>query len=437
MRPRSSAGPSLLPSPLMCPRTHRAVGVMVLAVAVTAASLTSCMSEGGTDDAASSTTAGEGTPVLVPVATLDEPTAMAVRPGSNDLFVAERAGTVRVIERDAATTTDPEAHRLVDEPVVDISDTVETASGGLVGLTFSPSGDELFLGFTGPTPDNADITLDRFAVADDGSIDPATRENVITVERQEIDLEALGLDPDEPPSNHIGGDVHFGPDGLLYFSVGDGGPPIGQNTSLLFGKLLRIDPTGSDPAHPGYAVPADNPFVGDPAVAPEIWSYGLRNPFRFSFDSETGDLWLIDVGEATFEEVNLLRAEDGGGASANLGWARFEGTMQMGEEPPPPDALDPTYEYGHGPGRCSITGGVAYRGDELPELQGRYLFSDLCERSILALDVESGDDPVESTVLSVGEDDAIPQFVGFAEDAEGEVYVMALGPGTIFRLAAG
>ncbi len=425
----------LLPSPPMCPRIRRTAGVTLLAVVVTAALLTSCMSDGDDDESASTSAPAEGTPILVPIATLDEPTAMAVRPGSNDLYVAERAGTVRVIERDAATTADPDAHHLVDEPVLDISDEVEIASGGLVGLTFSPEGDELFLGFTGPTPENADITLDRFAVADDGSIDPASEENVITVQRQRIDLEALGLDPDEPPSNHIGGAVHFGPDGLLYFSVGDGGPPIGQNTTLLFGKLLRIDPAGSDPAHPGYAVPADNPFLSDPAAAPEIWSYGLRNPFRFSFDSETGDLWLVDVGEATFDEVNWLPAEDGGGARANLGWARFEGTMQMGEEPPPADALPPTYEYRHGPGRCAITGGVVYRGAELPDLEGQYLFSDLCERSILALDVDSGDEPVESTVLSVGEDDAIPQFVGFAEDAEGEVYALALGPGTIFRLA--
>ena len=420
----------------MCPRIRLTAGVTVLAVVATAALLTSCTSDGGEDGAATTDAPEEGTPVLIPIATLDEPTAMAVRPGSADLFVAERAGTVRVIQRDAETTADPDAHHLVDEPVLDISDQVEIASGGLVGLTFSPSGDELFLGFTGPTPENADITLDRFAVADDGSIDPATRENVITVERQEIDLEALGLDPDEPPSNHIGGDVHFGPDGLLYFSVGDGGPPIGQNTSLLFGKLLRIDPAGSDPEHPGYAVPADNPFLGDPAVAPEIWSYGLRNPFRFSFDSETGDLWLIDVGEATFDEVNWLPAEDGGGARANLGWARFEGTQQMGEEPPPPDALDPTYEYGHSSSRCAITGGVVYRGDDLPDLQGQYLFSDLCERSILALDVESGEDPVESVVLSVDEEDPIPQFVRFAEDGAGEVYALALGPGTVYRLAA-
>lgn len=371
--------------------------------------------------------------VLVPVAGAVQPTAVAVHPETGDLYVAERRGQVLLFRRDAADAGDavgryaPEA-----EVLLDLRDAVEDESGGLVGLELTPDADQLVLGYT--DADDADITFERVALADDGTVDEATRTTILKVERLEIDYAALGF-PDEVPPNHVGGDAAFGPDGHLFLSVGDGGPPVAQDLGLLFGKLLRVDlPEGSEP---GYTVPEDNPFVDDPEARPEIWAYGLRNPFRFSFDRDTGDLWVSDVGDQNLEEVDRLSVADGLGRGANLGHPFFEGTLEA-LDGAPEDLVGPTYEYERDGGRCGITGGVVYRGAQLPSLEGRYLFADLCRPEVFALDPpDAGVEPAEATEDVVAMVDTGSQtFVSFAEDADGEVFVVALEAGLVYRLVA-
>ena len=205
--------------------------------------------------------------------------------------------------------------------------------------------------------------MTEFAFGDDGA-DPASERGVLFV--------------DQPFSNHNGGALAFGPDGYLYVGLGDGGSagdPMGnaQSLSTLLGKLLRISPRPSK-GEP-YAIPPDNPFVGRDGARPEIWAYGLRNPWRFSFDTATGDLWIGDVGQNAWEEIDLEPAGSDGGS--NFGWDRLEGTHPF-EGSPAPDSIAPVFEYAHGDGSCSVTGGYVYRGERIPTLAGAYLFGDYC-----------------------------------------------------------
>ena len=241
-----------------------------------------------------------------------------------------------------------------------------------------------------------------------------------------------------PVGNHNGGQLQFGPDGYLYIATGDGGgggdpDRNGQNLNSLLGKLLRIDPR-LGPNGESYTIPTDNPFVGQTGARAEIWSYGLRNPWRFSFDRLTGDLTVGDVGQGEWEEVNFVPAGSGAGRRANFGWGCFEGrhvyvpnASRPDCNPLPTNHAQPVWEYSHVRG-CSIAGGYVVRDPELTALVGRYLYGDLC------------DDRVWSTILQVpdAQDDRVtglevPSLYSFGEDACGRIYAVS-GAGPVYRL---
>jgi glucose/arabinose dehydrogenase len=258
--------------------------------------------------------------------------------------------------------------------------------------------------------------------------------------RADLSSRRLLLFVRQPFPNHNGGDLVFGPDGDLYIGLGDGGSDYtrgdpwgdpdrnGQNLSVLLGKMLRIQPRMTDgslpPGGARYAVPPDNPFVHRPGVRPEIWAYGLRNPWRYSFDRQTNDLWIGDVGAGLREEVDFQPAGAGGGQ--NYGWNDLEGTVA--HRRPPPDAVPPVYEYDHRTGACAVTGGFVYRGNALPDLTGWYVFGDYCSGAIRALRLTPAGPQVN--VIS-GAD--IRRFSSFGEDQEGELYVLSLADG-IYKL---
>jgi len=230
----------------------------------------------------------------------------------------------------------------------------------------------------------------------------------------------------QPRANHNGGDVRVGPDGMVFWALGDGGgggdpEEAGQDLTTRLGALLRIDPQASEP----YGVPSDNPFIDRDDARPEIWAYGLRNPWRFAFDHDAEDLWIADVGQNTREEINRVPADLAG---ANYGWNLMEGTLSFaGDEPD--DHVPPVHEYDTTRSRCAITGGVVYRGARIPELAGAYLFSDYCEGDIRAIVVDD-DGQVVDEVNLVASDGSI---VAFVEAADGEVYALDLD-GAVSRI---
>jgi len=338
---------------------------------------------------------------LTRIATLVQPSYLTTRQGDDALYVSERRGTIRVI-RDGVL--DP-------EPLVDISaDTTTDGERGFLGFTFSPDGERLYLSFTDLQGDNR---VDEFDL-DGGVVDLASRRTVLTI--------------DHPYANHNGGSILFGPLDLLYLGFGDGGgsgDPLGNGQSLntLLGKIVRIDPVGTD-GRP-YDVPEGNPFADQPGARPEIWGYGLRNPWRFSFDRATNDVWIADVGQDDVEEVNFLPATEGEGA--NYGWNLFEGTRPfLGKVPS--GTVPPIAEYTHDDGRCSITGGYVYRGSQIAELQGAYLYGDFCDGRLHAI-AQSDGRLSASADLGV----TVEQLVSFGQDDQGELYALSL-TGDVLRL---
>jgi glucose/arabinose dehydrogenase len=338
---------------------------------------------------------------LVQVASLRQPVAMAVRPGERILYVAEQTGRVRAIRNG----------RLDPDPVLDVSSQVMAGGEqGLLGLAFSPDGRFLYVDFT-----------DR-----DG--DTHVTEFTMRGRRADPTSGRLVLRVDQPFANHNGGQLAFGPDRLLYVALGDGGSqgdPNGNGQSLgtLLGKILRIDPRPRN-GHP-YSIPAGNPFVGHPGARPEIWDYGLRNPWRFSFDSATGDLWIGDVGQDDWEEVNHESARTGG---RNYGWNRREGTHRFAGDRPV-GAVDPLIEYGHQHGACAVIGGPIYRGRDVPGLRGAYLYGDYCAGWVRAALLERSR-VAEQRDLGLN----VPQLSSLGVGPEGELYVLSLN-GPVFRLA--
>ena len=342
---------------------------------------------------------------LEEVVRLDSPIALTQRPGFDELVVAERGGTVRVV-----------AGGRGGEPIVDISgETTPSGERGLLGLVFSPDGSHLYLNYT---DERGDSRIDEWAtgpgVAD---VDPGSRRNVLSV--------------DQPFPNHNGGNIVFGPDGLLYVGFGDGGSggdpdERAQDPNELLGKILRIDPraSGDDP----YAVPADNPFAGGGGRG-EVYVVGVRNPWRFTFDRENGDLWIGDVGQGSEEEIDLLPA--GRQRGANLGWDRLEGNQPF-EGEAPAGAVAPVFTYGRDEG-YSVTGGYVYRGSAIPGLAGAYVFADYGASVVRALGLEGGRVVSER---SLGVETGPASLVSFAEDADGELYAVSLD-GPVFRLVPG
>lgn len=346
---------------------------------------------------------------LTPIATGGAFTAAAVRSGDGDLYLAEQDGRVRRLRLSGGKGT------LDVGSVLDISSSV-TAGGeqGLLGIAFSPDGNELFVAFTNKDENQQ---VDRFRF-DGNNADASSRSTVITIE-------------DFAP-NHNGGGLLFGPDDYLYYSMGDGGGGgdprgNGQKTTDLLGNILRIDPLRASGGKP-YAIPSDNPFADGKGGAPEVYVYGLRNPWRFSFDRSTDDMWIADVGQNEWEEIDRLPA--GKIAGANLGWSVFEGTHKFGDAAAPANAVPPVYEYDHSGGRCSVTGGYVYRGDKIPDLVGVYLFVDYCGGAMQGVRIGS-DGKTAVLDLSI----SVVQTSSFAEDANGELYAVSTD-GTVARIDA-
>ncbi|MEU8246130.1 PQQ-dependent sugar dehydrogenase [Nonomuraea sp. NPDC048916] len=323
------------------------------------------------------------------VAELDRPVAFAVRKGDDRRYVAEQGGRLRTLDGDT---------------VVDLSREVSGGNEqGLLGAAFHPSGRWLYLNWT-DTEGATHVTEWAY----DG-VKVTARRDVLTQE--------------QPYANHNGGQLAFGPDGHLYIALGDGGSGgdphgNGQRLDTLLGKILRIDPRG-DP----YKVPKDNPFVGKEDTRTEIWAYGLRNPWRFGFDRETGDLWIGDVGQNAWEEIDYQPAGSEGGE--NYGWNLREGAkpFRVGKGG---DLTEPviTYPLGEG-GNCSVIAGFVYRGARIPWLQGNILYGDFCAGWVKTAPSEDlGQD------RRVGR---VEQLSSFGEDLDGELYALSLR-GPVYRI---
>jgi glucose/arabinose dehydrogenase len=335
--------------------------------------------------------------------------------GSGRLFVAEQGGQIRIV-RDG---------HLAARPFLDIGDQI-TAGGerGLLGVAFHPDYPSDGRVFVDYTDTNGDTQVSSFKVsaADPDRLDPTTETRILHVK--------------QPFANHNGGALAFDPSGMLLVSLGDGGSggdPLGNGQSLgtPLGKILRIDVSGADADHP-YRIPADNPFAdGAAGQQPEIWLWGLRNPWRMSFDRATGDLWIGDVGQDLWEEVDVQRA--GSPAGTNFGWNRMEGTHCF--QPKFVGCEDatltrPVSDYGHDLG-CTVIGGGVYRGTAEPALRGGYLFGDYCSGRIWAIDParDGYQSPVE-----VGESGK--SLSAFGEDEAGELYAADISGGAILRVTA-
>jgi glucose/arabinose dehydrogenase len=336
-------------------------------------------------------------------------TFMTSGPGQDRLYVLEKRGRIAILKDGA----------LASEPLLDLRSRVQ-ADGqeqGLLGLAFGPEGRHFYVNYTAARH-GGDTVVARYPVAASGEqIDADEEEVLLTIE--------------QPASNHNGGHLAFGPDGYLYIGTGDGGiahDPWDHAESLdtLLGKLLRIDVS----AEQGYAVPEDNPFTGREDARGEIWAYGLRNPWRFSFDRETGALHIADVGQTDWEEVNLQSPGAGGGQ--HYGWDTLEGRHchepRQGCDPSGTEIPVATYDHDLG---CSITGGYVYRGERYPAMSGLYLFGDFCSGRIWALERRGGDRFRMAELL-----DTELGIASFAQDAAGELYVLALSGG-IHRIVNG
>jgi len=345
-----------------------------------------------------------------PVASgLEKPLALThAGDGSGRLYVIEQPGRIRVIQD----------KQLLDAAFLDIRERVEDGANeqGLLGLAFHPDyvkNGYFFVNYTGA---NGDTIISRFTVTG----------NPVAVAP---DSEKVLLQFKQPYSNHNGGHLVFGPDGFLYIGTGDGGSggdPEGnaQNPDSLLGKMLRIDVDHGDP----YAVPADNPFVQG-GGRPEVWAVGLRNPWRYSFDRLTGDLYIADVGQNQWEEINFIAADPTGvpPAGINFGWDYWEATHPF--EGTPLDGVPmvaPIWEYGHELG-CSVTGGMVYRGS-LPAWQGVYFYADYCKGTIWGL-LRDRDGVWENQVLV----QSGATVTCFGEDEAGELYLVDRG-GAVFRM---
>ncbi|MDQ3222545.1 MAG: PQQ-dependent sugar dehydrogenase [Gemmatimonadota bacterium] len=325
------------------------------------------------------------------------------------LFVVEKGGAIRIVKGGGILPT----------PFLDLSAQVSTGSEqGLLGLAFDPqyaANGRFVVHYTDLA---GDTRLSLFRVSADPDLaDAATEEVLLTAE--------------QPFPNHNGGQIVFGPDGLLYLGLGDGGgggDPGGRAQSLadLLGSILRIDVSAGAP----YTVPTDNPFVTRPEARPEIWSYGLRNPWRLTFDRATGDLYIADVGQSAWEEVHVSPATAGAGKGANYGWNIMEGPDCYAASSCDRTSLDlPVLAYDHGQG-CSITGGYVYRGAAIPQLQGHYFYADICQGWVRSFRYAGGQavDQADWPTLRPGA--TIPSF---GEDAAGELYVIA-SDGGIFKI---
>ncbi|HEX7089792.1 MAG TPA: PQQ-dependent sugar dehydrogenase [Longimicrobiales bacterium] len=389
-------------------RRRRPAGPLALAAL---AALLGC---GGSEPTPPEPPGGDGDPPaairLVEVAAgLASPVHLTSPPGDDRLFVVERPGRIRIIE-------DGE---LLPTPFLDIVSNVGSSGSeqGLLSVAFHPQYASNGFFYVNYTDRDGNTRVERYTVsaADPNRADPASAKLILGV--------------DQPYSNHNGGLLLFGPDRMLYIGMGDGGAGgdphgNGQNKGTLLGALLRIDVDGGDP----YAIPPDNPYVGEPGARGEIWAIGLRNPWRFAFDPPTNRLYVADVGQNRYEEIDVVDARTPG---LNYGWNIMEGAHCYPTGPCESEGLVlPVLEYTHDDG-CSVTGGAVYRGDAIPGLVGHYFYADYCAGWIRSFRYEDGrvTDAREWPVGSVG------NILSFGQDAAGELYVLSAN-GRVYRIEA-
>jgi glucose/arabinose dehydrogenase len=343
----------------------------------------------------------------VVVGGFSNPAFLATPPGDSRLFVSDLDGRVWIIENGERLAT----------PFLDISDDVRSGGEqGLLGFAFHPDHNTngYFYVSYSVEPDG-DTQIERYSVSGDPNVAQPNPDRVI-------------FTLDQPSSNHNGGQITFGPDGMFYIALGDGGGGgdpggNGQNPNTLLGSLLRIDVDGGNP----YSVPANNPFVGS-AGMDEIWAYGLRNPWRFSFDRVDGYIYIADVGQNTWEEVNAVASSTGG---INYGWNTMEGMHCFGAGTCDMSGLTlPVLEYDHLDG-CSVTGGYVYRGAAMLALQGHYFYSDWCAGFLRSFRL-AGAAATDQREWDVGD---IGRVLSFGEDDDGELYVLS-GNGNVYRIVA-
>lgn len=325
--------------------------------------------------------------------------------GSARLFVVERAGRIVILDKG----------KLAREPFLDIQSRILSFASeqGLLGLAFDPGYAENGYFYVNYTDSGGHTVIARYQVSgEDANVaDP--------------DSEVILLQQEQPFLNHNGGAVTFGPDGYLYLGLGDGGSGgdpfgYGQSTDTLLGKILRLDVAGGSP----YAIPADNPFANGGGRA-EIWAYGLRNPWRIAFDSLTGDLYIADVGQGDWEEIDFIPAGTPGGL--NFGWNIMEGTHLYAGGPT--DGLSlPVAEYSHAEGDCSVTGGEVHRGSELPEWSGVYVYADYCSGRIWGL-LRAVDGWKNQLLFS-----SSYRITSFGVDEAGALYLTNYEDGGIYQL---
>jgi glucose/arabinose dehydrogenase len=355
------------------------------------------------------TGAGVGGVRLEKLGDFDQPLYLTQAPGDGGhLFVVEQTGEVRVLS-DGVTRP---------APFLDLSDQVSCCGEqGLLSIAFAPNYRKsglVYVDYTDRAGDTRVVEYRR-SNSDPLTVDRASRRVVLRV--------------DQPFPNHNGGLLLFGPDDLLYVGLGDGGSEgdpdrTGQDLGTLLGKILRIDPraAGGRP----YSVPASNPFVDRPGARPEIYSYGLRNPWRFSFDRLTQAFSIGDVGGSQFEEVDLVPR--GAGRGADFGWSAYEGFARFNTDQTAPDAVPPVLAYSHDDG-CSVTGGYVVRDSSLRSLYGRYLYGDYCAGELRSFAAEPGRRATDDRPLGL----EVPSLSSFGEDDAGRIYATSLD-GPVYRL---
>jgi len=350
---------------------------------------------------------GSGLKPVVAADGFDHPLFLCSAPGDARVLVVEQPGRVRWIENGRPSKA----------VFLDLTSKVSYGGErGLLGLAFHPAYTTNGFLYVDYTDRNGDTQVERYAArADRNSVDPASAKQILFVK--------------QPYANHNGGMVTFGPDGMLYVGMGDGGSGgdphgNGQNPHALLGKLLRLDVDHGDP----YAIPLGNPYRDRPNDGrPEIWAFGLRNPWRYAFDFTARLLVIADVGQNKYEEIDVVDASRGG---ANYGWNVREGLHGYGlPRPGPPDRVEPVVEYSHADG-CSVTGGYVYRGHALPDLAGTYFYSDYCTGWLRSFRWQDGR-ATEATQWDVGR---LGSVTSFGEDAGRELYVVT-HEGRIWKLA--
>jgi uncharacterized protein (TIGR03437 family) len=347
------------------------------------------------------------------VSGINEPTSIAhAGDGSRRLFITGRAGRIWIVDAN---------QQLLTAPFLDIRDKVGDSGGeqGLLSVAFHPNYRANGRFFVNYTNNSGDTVVSQYLVTSNAN-------------RADSASEQIFFTADQPFPNHNGGQLQFGPDGMLYIGMGDGGSGgdpnnYAQTLSSPLGKLLRFDVDQGPPAR----APADNPFVSTPGAEPGTWAYGLRNPWRFTFDRANGDMWIADVGQNQWEEVNYVPA--GSTRGRNYGWRRMEGLhcFNPGTNCNDGSLTLPVMEYSHNAGACSVTGGYRYRGARHPGLQGVYFFADLC-----GLTLHAGVETTPGLFQRLA-----PRSIGrsistFGEDEAGEVYFADYGAGQIFRIDA-